>query len=176
MTIVTIFLIIFVVLMFFISKKLSPIPYFPTNKKDLSLIVKSMKLKNNMNVIDLGAGTGAVIFKASRWAYDKKLNTKFYAIEINPVLILILYLRKMFHKNRKNIFINYCDMMKINLRKFKNPLFFLYLSPFHLDLIYKKIKKETKKPKIITYFYKLPKIKYLSKLQGTNDVFVYITT
>src|SRR4030042_5752196 len=91
--------IIFVFLWFFISKKLSPVPYFPTNKKDLDLIVKSMSLKNNMDVVDIGAGEGRVIFYAANKALENKLDTKFYAVEINPVLILVLYFRKQFHKN-----------------------------------------------------------------------------
>ena len=166
-------IVLFLFYIFFVSKKLSPVPYFPTNKKDLSLIVKSMNLKNNMNVVDLGAGIGTVIFKVSRLAYDKKLNTKFYAVEINHILIFILYLRKLFSKNGQNVFVNYCDMMKLDLKQFKNPLFFLYLSPFYLEKVYKKIKKEVKSLKIITYFYEIPKIKYSSKLNGINDVFVY---
>jgi len=173
MPIVIVFSLIVIVLAFFISKKLSPVPYFPTNKRDLDLIVKTMKLKNNMDVIDLGAGIGTVIFKASNMSFKRKLNTKFYAIEINPVLILILYIRKLLSQNSQNILVKYIDMMKLDLKQFKNPLFFLYLSPFYLNLIYKKIKKEIKKPKIITYFYEIPNIKYSSKLQGINDVFLY---
>ena len=52
-------------------------------------------------MIDLGAGDGIVIFKAASQAFQKRLNTKFIAVEINPVLILILYLRRLFHPNKK---------------------------------------------------------------------------
>ncbi len=166
--------VIFVILWFFISKELSPVPYFPTNKKDLDLIVKSMSLKNNMDVIDIGAGDGRMIFYAANKASQKNLNTKFYAVEINPILILILYLKKLFHKNSQNIFIIYKDMMKLNLKKYKNPLFFLYLSPIYLEKIYKKIKKEAKNPKIITYFYEIPKVKYSRIIKGINNVYTCI--
>ena len=98
-------LIIFLVflLYIFVSRKRSPVPYFPTNKKDIPLIIKALNLKLNHTVVDLGAGDGVVIFKAAEETYKRGFGTKFYAVEINPILILILYLKKLFHENRKNI-------------------------------------------------------------------------
>ena len=93
-----IFFVIFVIVIIFLfsSKALSPIPYFPSNKHDLPLIIKALNLKNNQTVIDLGAGDGIVIFEAAKIAYKRKLNTRFVAVEINPVLILVLHLRRLF--------------------------------------------------------------------------------
>jgi len=96
----------------FLSKKVSPIPYFPSNKKDLPLIIKALKLKNNQTVVDLGAGDGIVVFSAAARALQKKLNTKFIAIELNPILILVLHIRRLFHSNKKNIKITYADIFK----------------------------------------------------------------
>ncbi len=36
-----------VIIFLFASPQLSPIPYFPTNKKDLPQIINALKLKNN---------------------------------------------------------------------------------------------------------------------------------
>jgi len=77
---ITFFLIIFLILgiiFLFSSPQLSLIPYFPSNKKDLPLIIKALNLKNNQVVFDLGAGDGIVIFEAAKLAFEKKLNTKF---------------------------------------------------------------------------------------------------
>ena len=100
---ILIFVTIFIVIFLFSSPKLSPIPYFPSQPVDLPLIVKALGLKNNQTVIDLGAGDGIVIFEAAKSSYLKKFNTKFIAVEINPVLILVLHLQRFFHPNKKNI-------------------------------------------------------------------------
>jgi len=41
------FIIALVVILIFSSKRFSPIPFFPTNKYDLPLIIKSLDLKEN---------------------------------------------------------------------------------------------------------------------------------
>jgi hypothetical protein len=69
-------LVVFVVLVGFVillfsSKTLSPIPYFPSQKIDLPLIIKALNLQNNQTVFDLGAGDGIVIFEAAKKAYQK---------------------------------------------------------------------------------------------------------
>src|SRR3989339_1199594 len=97
-----IFIILIIIIIFiFSSPTLSPIPYFPSQKADMPLIVRALNLKNNQTVFDLGAGDGIMIFKAAEEAFQQDINTKFIAVEINPVLILILYLRRLFHPNKK---------------------------------------------------------------------------
>src|SRR3989338_4927434 len=148
--------IIFITIIIFIfsSKKFSPIPYFPSQPVDIPLIIKTLNLKNNQTVFDLGAGDGIVIFTAAKSSFQRKLNTKFIAVEINPVLIFILHLRRFFHPNRKNIRIVYGDIFKINIKyqilkikmtseksnikndntmkQFNNLTIYLYISPWYL--------------------------------------------
>src|SRR3972149_12020194 len=107
-----------VILLLFSSKKFSPIPYFPTQKADLSKIIKALKLKDSQTVIDLGGGDGIVVFRAAYEAQKQKLNTKFVAVEINPVLILILHLRRLFHPNKDNIIIIRDDIFKMNFSSY----------------------------------------------------------
>ncbi len=170
-------LIIFLVflLYIFVSRKRSPVPYFPTNKKDIPLIIKALNLKLNHTVVDLGAGDGVVIFKAAEETYKRGFGTKFYAVEINPILILILYLKKLFHENRKNIHILFDDFTKMDLKRFDNAMFYLYLSPKYLNIVYKRIKSEVKKPKIVTYFYKPNKIVKYKKIIGANNLYFPIS-
>jgi len=82
--------------------------------KDKSFILKGLSLKNNQTIIDLGAGDGVVVFEAAYESLQKKLNTKFIALEINPVLIIVLYLNWMLHPNRKHVKIVWGDMFKIS--------------------------------------------------------------
>ena len=71
-------------------------------------------MKNSQTVIDLGAGDGVVVFEAADESWKRKLSTKFIALEINPVLMGILWMKWLLHPNRKNIRIIWRDMFKIN--------------------------------------------------------------
>jgi len=177
---IAIFLIVFFILgiiFIFSSPDLSPIPYFPSNKKDLPLIIKALNLKNNQVVFDLGAGDGLIIFEAAKMAFEKKLSTQFFAVEINPILILIMWTKWFFHPNKKNIKIILDDIFKIDLKRY--PLhvtrytFYLYISPWYLEKVIKNLKLKIKNFEIISYFYPLPKMKAKKVFEGKNKVFLY---
>ncbi|VVA43563.1 conserved hypothetical protein [Candidatus Roizmanbacteria bacterium] len=194
-----ILIIVIVIIFIFSSKKLSPIPYFPSQPVDLSLIVKALNLKNNQTIIDLGAGDGIVIFKAAKEAFQQGINTKFIAVEINPVLILILYLRRLFHPNKENIMIVYGDMFKFSLSSpppigvegrlrrgsrqnngLDSPLqgndivVYLYISPWYLEKTILNIKNQISKFKTVSYMYPVKSLKNKeSAIQGKNKIFIY---
>ncbi len=175
-----IFIVLIIIIIFiFSSKKFSPIPYFPSQSVDLSKIIKALNLKNNQTVIDLGAGDGIVIFEAAKSSYQQKLNTKFVAVEINPVLILILHLRRLFHINKNNIKIIYGDIFTMDF----SPLtpnsylltFYLYISPWFLEKTISNIKNQISKFSVISYMYPIKSLTKKSKeiIQGKNRIFVY---
>lgn len=188
--------ILIIIIFLFSSPKLSPIPYFPSQPVDMKLIVQALNLKNNQTVIDLGAGDGIVIFKAAQKAYEQKLNTQFVAIEINPVLILILHLRRLFHSNKKNIQIINGDIFKINIKdriskikttdqkskicnleamkQLNNITIYLYISPWYLEKTIKNLKIKIKKFSVVSYMYPIKSLKDKEKIiQGKNKIFVY---
>jgi 16S rRNA A1518/A1519 N6-dimethyltransferase RsmA/KsgA/DIM1 with predicted DNA glycosylase/AP lyase activity len=180
MNVFFIFIILFsllIIILFFSSPKLSPIPYFPSNKKDIPLIIKALNLKNNQVVFDLGAGDGIVIFEAAKKAFQKKLNTKFFAVEINPVLILIMWLKWLFHPNKKNIKIVCDNIFKIDFKRYKLQVtsytFYLYISPWYLEKVIKNLKLTIKNFSLVSYFYPVPKMKEKKVFEGKNKVFVY---
>ncbi len=167
---------LFIVIILFSSHKLSPIPYFPTNKRDIPLIIKSFNLKNNQIIYDLGAGDGSVIFATAKQAQQKKLNTQFVAVEINPVLILILNIRHLFHPNKKNIKIVWADMFKIDLKsKISNLIIFLYISPWFLEKVIKNLKLKIKKFSVISYMYPIKSLKKFETIKKgyAHDIFIY---
>lgn len=171
--------IILIIVGLFAFPKFSPIPYFPSNKKDLPLIINSLKLKNNQTVIDLGAGDGVVVFEAAKNAYDKKLNTQFVAVDINPVLLFIMYLHRLFHPNRKNIKVIYGDMFKFNFMNFRNLTNFitiyLYISPWFLEKTISNIKNQISKFSIVSYMYEISSLKkYEKKINAyKHPIFTY---
>jgi len=166
-------LIILFIIALFSHPKLSPIPYFPTNEKDLPLIIKALRLKNNQTIFDLGAGDGLVIFKAAGQAYQKRLNTKFIAIEINPVLVIILYLHRMFHPNKKNIKIIWNDLFKVTMKKCNKVTIYLYVSPWLLNKIIDRLKTQLKTFSVVSYMYPIHKMGRGKVIQGINRIYQY---
>lgn len=177
-------IILLTILILFSFPQFSPIPYFPSNKKDLPLIIKSFNLKKNQTIIDLGAGDGMVIFKAAKEAIRKKLNTKFIAIEINPVLLCILYFRRLLEPNRKNIKIVYGDIFTFDYHNFMygsvvtdpyNITFYLYISPWHLEKTVNNVKHQFKQFSIVSYIYPVKSLsKKERKIKGNiHTIYMY---
>lgn len=89
----------------------------------MNLIIKSLRLKKNQIVFDLGAGDGIVVFAGAQKAHDQKLNTHFVAVEMNPILAFILQIRRFMHPNKKNIKIIWSDMFKVDYNSLSYSLF-----------------------------------------------------
>ena len=175
---ITFIILIIIIIFIFSSKKLSPIPYFPSQSVDLPKIIKALNLKNNQTVFDLGAGDGIIIFEAAKEALKQKLNTKFIAVEINPILILILYFRRLFHPNKKNIKIVYGDIFKfdfINFMNFTNFItVYLYISPWFLERIIRNLKLEIRNFSVVSYMYPIKSLEKNEKIiEGKNSIFIY---
>ena len=183
MLIYSIFLIIVVIILLFSSKTFSPIPYFPSQPVDMFLIIKALNLRNNQTVIDLGAGDGIVIFRAADQALSKRFNTKFIAVEINPILILILHLRRLFHPNRRNIKIVFDDIFKMKFYKLITSnssliTFYLYISPWFLEKTISSINQQlairNQQLTIVSYMYPIKSMKKKEKIiKGKNKIFIY---
>lgn len=180
MLIVSIFLLVllFIIIILFSSPKLSPIPYFPSQPVDIPKIVKALKLKNDQVVFDLGAGDGIVIFKAADEAFKQRLNTQFVAVEINPILILVLHLRRLLHQNKGNIKIIRDDIFEMNFNSLtREPVnsltFYLYISPWHLEKTISNIKNQILKFSVVSYMYEVKSLKKKQIVQGKNKIFIY---
>lgn len=176
-----IYLILFfvvVIIFLFSSKKFSPIPYFPSQSIDIPLIIEALKLIKDQTVIDLGAGDGIVIFEAAQSSFQKKLNTKFIAVEINPILILILHIRRLLHPNRKNIKIIRDDIFTMNYSRLiidnHQLTIYLYISPWYLEKTILNVKNQISKFSVVSYMYPVKSLKKKEKfIQGKNRIFIY---
>jgi len=161
------FFLILIVIVLFAFPRFSPIPYFPTNKKDLPLILKALNLKNSQTVVDFGAGDGEVIFAAAEESLSKNFDTLFVAVDINPILILIMLARRIIHPNKKNIQIVYGDMFKLDAgslsKKKTETVFYLYISPWLLEKTVKIIRKSHDKSRLVSYFYPVLSLKDIEK-------------
>ena len=169
------------VIIIFSFPRFSPIPYFPSNGKDLPLILKALRLRNNQTIIDLGAGDGIVIFNAAQKTYQNKLNTQFVAVEINPILLLILHLRRLYHPNRKNIKIVNKNMFScvysdfINVKTLDFTTFYIYISPWFIEKTVRNITKQINSFEIVSYFYQVKCLpEYTEKMKnGIHKIYRY---
>ena len=170
-----------VVIILFAFPQFSPIPYFPSNAKDVPLILKTLNLRNNQTIIDLGAGDGIVIFKGAEKAFQDKLNTQFIAVEINPVLLLILHIRRLLHPNRANIRILRQDMFTMSYADLTDSTgstdltIYIYISPWFIEKTIKNIERQLPSFNVVSYFYPvkcLPEYKEEVK-EGVHKVYSY---
>ncbi len=171
-------LIIFITLALFAFPAFSPIPYFPSNRKDLSLILKMLSLKNNQVIVDLGAGDGVVIFAAAKHTWQKQLNTRFIAVEINPILYFLLKLRRLFHKNRRNIIIVFGNIFHLDYKQMLPPVksrvtFYLYISPWLITKAIETIQQYRKEFTILSYMYPVKNRKPVAAEKGKHRMYRY---
>ena len=183
-------IVLFVIIVIFSFPQFSPIPYFPSNGKDIQIILEALHIRKNQTIIDLGAGDGVVILHAASNAYEKKLNTQFIAVEINPVLLCILHIRRLLHPNRSNIQIINANMFSMDyapLTTNRQPpysaiaprgrpiTFYIYISPWFIDKTIVNITRQMKIFELVSYFYQvkcLPNYQE-KKEEGIHAVFSY---
>lgn len=160
------------------SSKVSAIPFFPSNLKDKDHILEGLDLKNNQIIIDLGAGSGTVIFAAAEEAHKKNLNTQFVAIEINVILTAIMHIKKLFHPNKKHIQIITADLFTYDYKTlvskdFSQTTYYMYVSPWFTDLMAEIVKNSGNNVHFVTYFYPIKKMTATKILQGLHTTFIY---
>ena len=173
-----VFVLFLLVAYFFLSRTASPVPYFPSNQRDMERIVDYLELRNHHTIIDMSAGDGAVIFAAADWAQQKKLTLHLIAAEINPILLAVLYLRHLLHPYRAHISIMYADMFHYPFSKVvytKTVTAFYYISPWLLKKAYSHIKHELPHAHIVSYFYPLPNKKPTKHTEGVHQLFAYFS-
>lgn len=168
--------ILFAVIIIFAFPQFSPIPYYPSNMKDKTLILKALGLKNGQTIVDLGAGDGVVVFEAAKAALDRNLDTRFVALEINPVLLGIMHLRRLFHPNRKNIRIAGGDMFTADYRRWgtRGMTYYLYISPWLIEKVIARIREQVPGARFVSYFYPVKSLGYKEKkTAGVHGVYIY---
>lgn len=169
------FILILTVIVIFAFPQFSPIPYFPSNIHDMPIILKALQLRNGQVIFDLGAGDGVVILKAAQMAKDRSQDTLFVAVEINPILVFVLHIRRLMHPNRKHITVVWGDLFKLDYRKYtkgrKDVTTYLYVTPRLIPSILAAVKKSVGTFQAVSYYYSLSDtMKPL--YQGVHKVFV----
>lgn len=145
----------------------------------------------NQTIVDLGAGTGTVIFAAARAAYNHHLPTKFIAVEIHPLLVTMMHIRRFFHPNKKNIRIMRSDIFKLDYKKISPSSFhpqssplrpltiYIYVGLFVMDRLKKSFINLPAGTRIVSYMYAIPKWekKLIAEKKGIqHDLYEYVAS
>jgi len=161
-------------LVYLLSPRLSPIPYFPSDWKDLHLITKSLLAEAKEEIIDLGAGTGTVLFPTALEAHKKRRKIRFLGVEINPMLAGIMLVKSWFHPHRAQIRILRKDMFK--MEPWKSPTtIYLYVGNLEDAKIGQMLSRFPKGTRVVSYMYKIAgwEGKLTKTVKGHHDIYIY---
>ena len=169
-----ILIIIFIIFMFtlvlFMSNLITTmvlnVPYVPSSKKFVKILLKSYKFDPKNTVADLGCGDGTILF-GIRKQYPK-LKLIGYEISLLPYLIA-----KTLNKFKKsNIDIYMKNYLKEDLSNIDT--IFVYLFPTAMEKLYNHLKTFNKKFTIISRAFKLKGVKETQVIkEGKYKIFIY---
>ncbi len=111
-------------------------PFVPSKNDTAKQMIDLANIKNDSVIYDLGSGNGKLLFLAS-----KKGGKKIIGIEINPLLVLYTNLRAILSKNTR-VHARWSDFWRTNLSD--ADIIFVYLLPWKMEALGRKLKKETK--------------------------------
>lgn len=84
--------------------------YQPTPRRTVEAMLRLAEVREGDRLVDLGAGTGAVLFRAA----DRGASV--LGVEVEPVRVLILRLRRRLHPARERIVLSWGNLFDVDLR------------------------------------------------------------
>lgn len=128
-------------LIYWIIAFLTGAPFVPSSDPTAGSMIALARLKPGMRVYDLGSGEGKLLFAAAtRGAHS-------VGIEINPWLVLYTRIRALLSPYRKLVDVRWQSFWKTDIRD--ADVVFIYLLPWRMLRLEKKLKKELKKGAIV---------------------------
>ena len=130
--------IFFLILIFYLGIAfLTGAPFVPTTNPAASAMMRLVPIrKGRMTVCDLGSGDGKLLFLAAG------KGARAIGYEINPFLVILTYFRKIFHPDGSLVSCRWKNFWKADIRN--ADVVFVYLLPWRMAQLEKKIMKETK--------------------------------
>jgi SAM-dependent methyltransferase len=125
-------------------------PWVPTRRRDFDRIDFCMGIEPSMTVMDLGSGTGSVIFELAK----RHPEAKFIGVELSFVWYGISVIRNLFH-SRKNVSFRLGNLLTTDIRSADR--IYLFGTPAGLtQRLKKKFQTEAKiDARIISYCFEL---------------------
>jgi len=118
-------------------------PFVPSTDPTARSMINLARVKPDMKVYDLGSGNGKLLFLAA------EKGATAIGLEINPLLVLWTWIRKMLSRQSKTGF-NPADGVTVRWQNFWHTnlsdadVVFVYLLPWRMEKLAAKLKKELK--------------------------------
>ena len=140
-----------------------------------------LKESSQKTIIDLGAGTGTVIFALADQLYKKHGQTTLVAVEIHPLLYFFMQLKRLLHPYKKHIHLLRDDMFstsfwQLTIKKYRNITVYLYIGTKHMNKLKTHLAALPVSARIVSYMYAFDNWqKHLSeKKQGKiHNLYIY---
>lgn len=140
-------------------------PFVPSTDKTARTMIDLAHTKTGQTVIDLGSGDGRLLQLAAAQG------AKAVGIEMNPYLVIFSKIRALLSPYRNKITVRWRNLWKTNLSQ--ADVIFIYLLPWRMDTLAKKLKKECKPGTlVVSNSFLFPHWKILRQ-DSTNHVYVY---
>lgn len=142
-------------------------PYVPSKKKTAEQMIDIADIKTTDIVYDLGSGDGRLLLLAA-----KKAPKKIVGIEINLLLVLLTRLRCLLSPYRSTIYCTWGNFWNVHLHD--ADVVFVYLLPWKMDALKRKLLKELKPgTRIISNSFIFPDLK-VAATDNKNGIYLYI--
>jgi len=107
---VGLFIVVGVILYFVFASFLYGAGYQPTPRRVVERMLAAAEVGPDDRLVDLGAGTGAIVFRAAR-----ERGATVTGVEVEPVRVLVLRLRRAFGGPRERVTIRWGNMFGVDL-------------------------------------------------------------
>lgn len=126
---------LFAVLMFYLMLAfLTGAPFVPSNYPARHAMLRLAKIRPGMTVIDLGSGSGTLLFLAA------SAGATAIGYEINPFLVLWTRIRARFHPYGRLVRVYWRDFWKVDTSP--ADVIFVYLLPWRMARLQQKLDRE----------------------------------
>jgi 16S rRNA A1518/A1519 N6-dimethyltransferase RsmA/KsgA/DIM1 with predicted DNA glycosylase/AP lyase activity len=140
-------------------------PFVPSNTNAAKSMIALAKLKKGMNVYDLGSGDGRLLF------YAAQKHATVVGYEINLLLVLFTYIKKILSPYNANISVVWHDFWSADLHTAN--VVFVYLLPWKMERLERKLINELPKGAlVISNSFIFPHLKQID-MDEKNHIFVF---
>ena len=134
--------IVLIASVYFIWLVMFSIPYWPSDKKFINILINSLQREKVNKIAEFGAGDGRVALELCKQGY------KVDAYEINPIFSIFIRICKLF-KGEKNLMIYNENFLKHTVDYSQYQAIVLYLNPKLMSLLEHRMFKEMPQNSII---------------------------
>jgi len=154
-----IFALLFLILLPFVCVLFFGAPYLPTRRVQADQALDMLNLKPGEVFVDLGCGDGAMLVQAAKRGLTS------YGYELNPLVWFVAYARTIRYRKTTKVYLkNFWD---IKLPAGTKGVYVFLLDKF-MTRLDRKLTKELKGAKLVSYTFKVPGKKPATSLQAMN--------